>query len=50
MRNPATGRQCYGGMVPISQLEPFEASEPVPPAEIPEPRTRERELVEESVE
>lgn len=56
MLNPATGRQCYGGMKPVSQLEPFEATDPAPPAEVPQPRTRSRrsvlkmERVEESVE
>lgn len=33
MRNPATGRQCYGGMVPLERLEAYEASEPLPPPE-----------------
>lgn len=31
MLNPATGRQCYGGMKPVDQLEPFEPSDPLPP-------------------
>ena len=33
MRNPATGRQCYGGMVPLEQLEEYEPSAPLPPPE-----------------
>lgn len=31
MRNPATGRQCYGGMKPVEQPAEFEASDPLPP-------------------
>lgn len=53
MMNPVTGRRCYGGMVPLSRIEEYQPSKPLPPPpEIPEPRTRRpvRELVEESVE
>lgn len=31
MRNPMTGRQCYGGMKPVDQIEDFAPSAPIPP-------------------
>lgn len=58
MLNPATGRQCYGGMKPVSQLEDYEPTPTLPPPEpIPAQVSRrtalglpKRDDVEESVE
>lgn len=56
MRNPVTGKQCYGGMVPLDKLEEYEACDPVPPLDpIPPQRAGAsrhavREGIEESVE
>lgn len=58
MRNPATGRQCYGGMKPVDQLDDYALAPTLPPPDpIPPQVSRrsalglpKRDLVEESVE
>jgi len=46
VRNPATGRQCYGGMKPVEQLEEYQVFEPQPPPvmDVPKQLSRRKAL------
>lgn len=46
VRNPATGRQCYGGMKPVDMIENFEPSAPLPPPEPIPPQVSRRAALE----